>query len=553
MTTSVMRARRRRGPSLFLPVFSALLVIGGVGLFLFNLVSFSDRQGILPSDVQAGGVQIGNLSSRDAAGSIEAVYSQPVTLFYEDNPILLDPVQVGFRVNVETMVAAIRAQDDVEGNEWAQFLDYLMGRQTVRSVQVPLAATYQESVVSQVLQDIAARYDRRSGQADFNLETLTLRPGSEGYQLDVNAALPLIDAALNDPVKRSVILPVVRSDINRGNIDTLREMIIAYLDSRGFIYDGQTTVASVYVQDLQTGEEVNILSDVAFSAASTIKVPILLDYFRYVWTAVPQDEAWLMANSLLCSNNSSSNLMMQIIGQRIPLESRPGGIDDDLFRGIWGVSQNANFLGARNTYITAPLVLGVAGQQFGSISPPQTSPNSTYRANADPFNQTTAEDMGTLFSMIYDCANYGSGLMAAYPDGEYTQNECKQMIELMSANDLLRLLQGGIPEGVRIAHKNGWVEDMSGDAGIVFSPNGRHYIIAVYLWEQTEFQDYQKFWPIIEDISRAAWNYFNPDQPLVAPRTNLPVTAQDCIGNYLPPEGQVDLNNINGWRADRLN
>jgi len=168
-------------------------------------------------------------------------------------------------------------------------------------------------------------------------------------------------------------------------------MIIAYLDSRGFIYDGQTTIASVYIQDLQTGEEVNILSDVAFSAASTIKVPILLDYFRYVWTAVPQDEAWLMANSLLCSNNSSSNLMMQIIGQRIPLESRPGGIDDDLFRGIWGVSQNANFLGARNTYITAPLVLGVAGQEFGSISPPQTSPNSTYRANADPFNQTTAD------------------------------------------------------------------------------------------------------------------------------------------------------------------
>jgi beta-lactamase class A len=553
MTTSVMRARRRRGPSLFLPVFSALLVIGGVGLFLFNLVSFSDRQGILPSDVQAGGVQIGNLSSRDAAGSIEAVYSQPVTLYYEDNPILLDPVQVGFRVNVETMVAAIRAQDDVEGNEWAQFLDYLMGRQTVRSVQVPLAATYQESAVSQVLQDIAARYDRRSGQADFNLETLTLRPGSEGYQLDVNAALPLIDAALNDPVKRSVILPVVRSDINRGNIDTLREMIIAYLDSRGFIYDGQTTIASVYIQDLQTGEEVNILSDVAFSAASTIKVPILLDYFRYVWTAVPQDEAWLMANSLLCSNNSSSNLMMQIIGQRIPLESRPGGIDDDLFRGIWGVSQNATFLGARNTYITAPLVLGVAGQEFGSISPPQTSPNATYRANADPFNQTTPEDMGTLFSMIYDCANYGSGLMAAYPDGEYTQNECKQMIELMSANDLLRLLQGGIPEGVRIAHKNGWVEDMSGDAGIVFSPNGRHYVIAVYLWEQTEFQDYQKFWPIIEDISRAAWNYFNPEQPLVAPRTDLPVTAQECVGNFLPPEGQVDLNNINGWRADRLN
>ncbi len=119
-------------------------------------------------------------------------------------------------------------------------------------------------------------------------------------------------------------------------------------------------------------------------------------------------------------------------------------------------------------------------------------------------DQTTAEDMGTLFSMIYDCANYGSGLMTAYPNGEYTQTECKQMLELMSANDLLRLLQGGIPKGVRIAHKNGWVSDMTGDAGIVFPPNGRDYAIAVYLWQKTDFQDFTKLWPMIEDISRAA-------------------------------------------------
>jgi hypothetical protein len=122
------------------------------------------------------------------------------------------------------------------------------------------------------------------------------------------------------------------------------------------------------------------------------------------------------------------------------------------------------------------------------------------------------------------------------------------MLELMSANDLLRLLQGGIPEGVRIAHKNGWVSDMSGDAGIVFPPNGRDYTIAVYMWQKTDFQDYTKLWPLIEDISRAAWNYFNPDNPLVSPRGDLPPTAQECAGNFLPPQGQVNLDDINAWR-----
>jgi hypothetical protein len=317
----------------------------------------------------------------------------------------------------------------------------------------------------------------------------------------------------------------------------LEDMIKAYLDSEGFLYDGQTTVASVYIMDLQTGEEINILGDVAFSAASTIKLPIMIDYFRTLNLPPTDEEAFLMANSLLCSNNSSSNLIMQIIG---------GGTD--VFRGLASVTQTAQFLGARNTYITAPFVLGVQGEQFGSIPAPPPSPNPSFNTQPDPFNQTTAEDLGTLFNLLYDCANYGSGLMAAFPDGEFTQNECRQMIELMSANDLLRLLQGGIPPGTRISHKNGWLQTMHGDAGIVYSPNGRNYIIAVFVWEAGEFFTFTRAWPLIEGISRAAWNYFNPETPLLAPRSDLPQSgAADC-NTFLPPFGQVNLDDINHWR-----
>ncbi|MBZ0305270.1 MAG: class A beta-lactamase-related serine hydrolase, partial [Anaerolineae bacterium] len=287
-----------------------------------------------------------------------------------------------------------------------------------------------------------------------------------------------------------------------------------------------TTVGSVFIMDLETGEEVNILGDVAFSAASTAKVQILIDYFRNLWFPVPQDEAYLMANSLLCSNNSSSNLMMDIIGERSQGKR-------DVFAGLQDILQDTQYIGARNTFLTAPFVLGIEGQQLGSIPAPKTNPNPNFNANADPYNQTTAEDMGTMFSMIYDCANYGSGLMTAYPDGEFTQTECRQMLELMSGNDLLRLLQGGIPPSVRISHKNGWISDMVGDAGIVYPPNGRNYVIAVFLWQQAEFQDFNRLWPLVEGISRAAWNYFSPETPLIAARTDLPETAQAC-DQFLP-------------------
>ncbi len=556
MSVTGLGTKRSRRSLPVVQLVSVLFILVAIGLFIFNLVRFSQQQESLPADVSAGGVNVGGLLSREALTRLETAYRQPVILYYGNSPILLDPGSVGFRMSSESMLASAGASRELSGGFWSRFVDYLLGRQAVNLVDIPLAAEFQQNLLEQYLRDISARYDRNSGEANYDLQTLTLRSGSEGYRLDLQAAIPLVSQALESPTNRTVQLPVISASANVGNIATLQKLIEDYLDTEGFVYDGQTTVASVFIVDLKTGEEVNILGDVAFSAASTIKVPILIDYFRHLWNPVPQDEAWLMANSLLCSNNSSSNLLMKIIGERLPLEQQSTNtpvtsFGDATFDGIADVSKTAEYLGARNTYINAPLYLGVEGQQLGSIPAPKTDPNPNYNTEADPYNQTTAEDMGTLFNMIYDCANYGSGLIAAYPDGEYTQTECKQMLELMSANDLLRLLQGGIPAGTRISHKNGWVSDVSGDTGIVFPPNGRDYVISVYLWQKTDFQDYTKLWPLIEGISRAAWNYFSPENPLIAPRTDLPPTAQECQGNFLPPEGQIDLNNINGWRAQQ--
>lgn len=534
--------RRRRGLP-FVPILSSLLLLAAVSLFVVQLISFSQQQERLPADTWVADVPVGGLSPGAARARWEQAFAQPVTLWYGDSPILLDPTSIGFRVNSDMMAAQVLAVGDVQAGFWTRFLNYMTSQRVQQVVDVPLLADYQGNLLEQFLRDVAARYDRAPGEVRYDLSTLTFRPGSEGMQLDVQAAMRLIASALTDPNNRAVSLPTGSAVPGSARIDTLRDMIEEYLDSQGFIYDGQTTVASVFIMDLQTGEEVNLLGNVSFSAASTAKLAILIDYFRHLNFAPTPDEAWLLANSLLCSNNSSSNLLMEIIGER-------AAGTRDIFVGLADVIQNLQHLGVKNTFLTAPFDLDIEGQELGSIPAPElSSHNLNFNTGADPYNQTTTEDLGTLFSLIYDCANYGSGLMAAYSTGEFTQTECRQMLELMSANDLLRLLQGGIPDGVRISHKNGWVSNTHGDAGIVFPPNGRNYVIAVFLWENTEFLDYNRAWPLIEGISRAAWNYFSPDQPLPSPRADLPPAAQECQGNYLPPDPEhTDLNDINGWR-----
>ncbi len=538
MTTSLTGkgTRKRRRRSLRLPVVSVLFLAAGITLFLVELINFSQSEDRVPQDVIAGGVNIGGMLPVDARIALEQAYASPLVLYFGDNPILLDPSTLGFRVNWQTMVAEAISAGEAEGSFWVRFFNYLTQQEFNQSGSVALSADYQRSLLEDFLRDVANRYDQRSQTAGFDVATLTTFSGQMGTVLDVSTAINLVDEALRNPATKSVTLPTGQSESGRPSLDTLERLIIEYLDSQGFIYDGLTTIASVFILDLQTGEEINLIGDVAFTAASVSKVGILLEFFRSISREPSQEEAWLLANSLLCSRNSSSNLLMEIIGRQ------------DIFTGIAQVTETFQYLGARNSFITAPFFEGTSGQVLGSIAAPRVNPNPNFDTDPDAYNQTTAEDMGTLFTMIYDCAEYGSGLMTAYPDA-FTQQECRQMLNLMSANDLMRLLQAGIPEDTMISHKNGWLGPMVGDAGVVFSPSGRDYVISVFLWEQGEFQDFNRLWPLVEGISRATWNHFNPQSPLLTARA-VPTTAEDCEGNYLPPNPQsVDLNNINAWRG----
>ena len=185
-----------------------------------------------------GNVDVGGLLPSEAQAAWVQAYAEPIILYYQDSPIVLDPASVGFRVNWQAMLADAQGGSDGDGSFWIRFFNYLTNQEINQAANLPLVADYQESLLRQFLQDISQRYDQLSGTAGYDVQTLTTFSGSTGLRLDIDNSVSLIDAALRDPDNRTVQLQLEGEDSDRPGLETLRELIIAYLDSQGFIYDG---------------------------------------------------------------------------------------------------------------------------------------------------------------------------------------------------------------------------------------------------------------------------------------------------------------------------
>jgi beta-lactamase class A len=551
MSVTGLGTTRKRFHLPILAIMSAVLILAAFAMSMVELTRFSQSKEFLQVDITVAGVPVSGLKLGDAVSAWQRVYEQPVELLYQESPILLNPAEIDFRTNDERMRADVQARLTGTDNYWLDFWNYLWRRPT-NPITISLVADYPQSRLRSYLEDIATRYEQPAGSASFVVDTMTFGSGATGLRLDVDASIQAIDAALRRPTDRKVKL-VMRSEGGRvATMQTLKEAILTYLTGKGVLIDGQNTIASVMLIDLQTGQELSINPDVAYTASSTIKIPILLNFFRK-WDFAPKDEEkWLLAASILCSSNSASNFLMQIAGVGENESAR-------LANGLGQVTTTAQTLGAKNTFISAPLYVADSKYQF-SIQRPKTTPNPQLNARPDPYSQTTAEDMAAMLHDLYDCAEYGSGLMAVFPNG-YTQNECKQMIELLSGNIIGRLIELGVPAGTRVAHKNGWaratVEGINGyttgDAAIIYTRGGA-YILTVYIWEQIKpGQEVGSIypWEAIEGVSRIVYNYFNADNPMLVSRVpENAYTAVECIMPNVAHLERIDLNNINNGRFD---
>ncbi len=311
----------------------------------------------------------------------------------------------------------------------------------------------------------------------------------------------------------------------RPEFQALGDAIYSLMLERGF--DLETSrFAAFFLMDLQTGEAVTVGSDINFSGTSVMKIGILARLYASLVAPPDAQLAVDIANTMICSENNATNRLLNVIG------------NGDAFRGADEVTRMFQILGLTHSFILSPYIADPNNPPVppAPLTRPTTGIDQT-RANPDFTNQLTVSDMGYLLASMYQCAYEERGPLIERFGGAYEPRECRQMLHVMSNNTVDALLKAGVPEGIRVAHKHGWIGDTHSNAALFFTPGGNYVMVmAVY---GPGFLNFQQSLPMIAEASRLVYNFYNPDAPLDEIRDGFIPPTESC--NYQGSPLTIDL------------
>ncbi len=491
---------RNRNTNTILRGISILFLLVAFVLTVVSLITYSRQRNNYPTGMTIAGVPVDGLSPAEASQRLLEVYTSPIEAQYNGAIFHIDPGAVGFQVDVETMLAAADLTR-TGGSFWGGFWDFLWNR-TPPASDIPLSATVSEERLREFLQnEIASRYDQPPAPAQPIPGGTSFVPGAPGQTLDLDRAVLILTNALRSPSNRSVALTFNQTTAARPTVDNLEILLKQIVTTSNF--DG---LIGFYMMDLQTGQEIHFAMnnkqeittepDIAFTASSTIKVPVVTSYLINRGSELDTTTADIISRVLGKSDNSATDLILERI---------------DPNNGPLIVTQNMQTLGLNSTFLGGMFFLGAP-----NLLPGHTTPGNTRTdvfADPDPYSQTTPSEMGVLLADIYQCAQNGGGaLAAAFPD-KVTPATCQLLIDFMAQDKLGSLIQGGVPDGTLVPHKHGYVLSRDGvlhdtsDVGIVYSPGG-NFVLSIYTYHPV-----QNIWditnPLFVDMTQAVYNYFN--------------------------------------------
>ena len=276
-----------------------------------------------------------------------------------------------------------------------------------------------------------------------------------------------------------------------STLSAQRDSLRTHLEQRIAATPG--AMVGVYYKSLKTGELVTIAPDSSFHAASTMKVPVMIEFFRQVERGgLLEQQPVLLINQFasivdgspfsVAPIDDSDSTMYLRIGTRVPARElvermivRSSNLATNAVIALVGAQHadsTAHALGAQHMRVLRGVEDGKAFQQGLN-------------------NTTTARDLGMLLEAIEQ-------RRAA------SARSCSEMLAILERQEFNDEIPAGLPPDTRVAHKTGQITGVLHDAAIVYLPGRSPYVLVVLT---RNIPDARVARTLIADLSRVVYEH----------------------------------------------
>src|SRR2546422_10875554 len=245
----------------------------------------------------------------------------------------------------------------------------------------------------------------------------------------------------------------------------------------------------VYYRDLASGDSLTVGSGLRFHAASTMKLPVMIQLFRDRDAGLlALDDSITVTNTFrsivdsspyqLDTADDSDSSLYKRIGRRASIRELielMETVSSNLATNLLIAKVDAKRANATAHALGADSILVLRGVEDGKA----------YRAGLN--NTTTARDLGVLLAAI---AN-GTAASAA---------SCQEMLGILGRQQFNEGIPAGLPAGTRVYHKTGWIGQVVYHDAALVEPagHGRYVLVVLTGGIQKDADSYA----LVRDLSR---------------------------------------------------
>ncbi len=274
---------------------------------------------------------------------------------------------------------------------------------------------------------------------------------------------------------------------NSSELPELEKSLKKYINSKD-------ALVAVSLQDTDQQFYLGINDTISLHAASTMKVPVMMEVFRQ-----SESGRYSMEDSLTIRNEFRSIIDNSLFSLDIGEDS-----GDRLYlmtgrkesiRSL--VNEMITFSGNLATNLLIDMVEAKNVQKFmESLGAKDiqvlrgVEDLKAYRAGKN--NTTTAKDLAIIFQAIYDGKYWG-------------ERSRKDMLDILLDQHLRKKIPAKLPIDVKVAHKTGSITKIDHDSGIIYPKDYSPYILVVLT---KGFKDHKEAQDCIAGISRMIYEWY---------------------------------------------